>query len=200
MHLRREIHVEGRAAEWRARRRLRPTRPRASRPTAGSASGSPPAASRRSRGRWRACRPRSPARRSRSARQSPGPAAHHCRHSDKTAISTVFIQGATSFASWRNGFGLSSCAMTHYLTFSMIEALYSTGSWPTTASCRRSQAGSMLRRSIPEGHTARGDQGHLMPRERAAPQSEVIRVMFLEDSPCCGAPAPSRKMPPSEGS
>ena len=29
------------------------------------------------------------------------------------------------------------------------------------------------------------DQGHLMLRERFAPQSKVIRVIFLEDSPCC---------------
>ena len=34
----------------------------------------------------------------------------------------------------------------------------------------------------------RGDSGHLMLRKRIAPQSEVIRAIALEDSPCCGAP------------
>ena len=43
-----------------------------------------------------------------------------------------------------------------------------------------------------QGRTARGDQGHSMLGERIAPQSEVIRAMLLEDSPCCGVgPAPS---------
>ena len=37
-------------------------------------------------------------------------------------------------------------------------------------------------------HTARGGQGHLVLRERTAPQSEVTRAMLLEDSPCCGVP------------
>ena len=39
-------------------------------------------------------------------------------------------------------------------------------------------------------HTTRGDQGHLMPRERVAPHSEVIRAVVLEDSPCCGGVVP----------
>ena len=30
-----------------------------------------------------------------------------------------------------------------------------------------------------------------MLRERVAPQSEVIRAIVLEDSPCCGGPAPA---------
>ena len=42
---------------------------------------------------------------------------------------------------------------------------------------------------LPGGHTIRGDQqGHLLLRERVAPQSEVIRAIFWEDSPCCEAP------------
>ena len=45
-------------------------------------------------------------------------------------------------------------------------------------------------RSATEGHTIRGDQGSLMLRKRVAPHSEVIRVIVLEDSPCCGGPAP----------
>ena len=36
--------------------------------------------------------------------------------------------------------------------------------------------------------TTRGDQGHLMLRERVAPQFEVIRIKILEDSPCCEVP------------
>ena len=36
-----------------------------------------------------------------------------------------------------------------------------------------------------QAHTARGDQGHLMPRERIAPQSEVIGAVVLADSPYC---------------
>ena len=39
----------------------------------------------------------------------------------------------------------------------------------------------------------RGNQGHLMLKERIAPQSEVIRAILLEDSPCCGGPAPGRE-------
>ena len=35
-----------------------------------------------------------------------------------------------------------------------------------------------------EERTARGYWGHLMLRERIAPQSEVIRAILLEDSPC----------------
>ena len=31
-----------------------------------------------------------------------------------------------------------------------------------------------------------GVEGHLMLGERVAPQSEVIRAIVLEDSPCCG--------------
>ena len=31
-----------------------------------------------------------------------------------------------------------------------------------------------------------------MPRERVAPQSEVIRVIVLEDSLCCGVPHGTR--------
>ena len=38
------------------------------------------------------------------------------------------------------------------------------------------------------GRTTRGGQGHLVLREHIAPQSEVIRAIFLEDSPCCGGP------------
>ena len=45
---------------------------------------------------------------------------------------------------------------------------------------------SRARRSLPGGRTTRGDQGHLMLRERVVPQSEVIRAIVLEDSPCCG--------------
>ena len=37
-------------------------------------------------------------------------------------------------------------------------------------------------------HTTRGGQGHLMLGERIVPQSEVIRAVLLEDSPCCGVP------------
>ena len=37
-----------------------------------------------------------------------------------------------------------------------------------------------------EGRTTRGDAGHLMLRERAVPQSEVMRAILLEGSPCCG--------------
>ena len=29
-----------------------------------------------------------------------------------------------------------------------------------------------------------------MPRDRVVPQSEVIRDILLEDSPCCGVPHP----------
>ena len=36
-----------------------------------------------------------------------------------------------------------------------------------------------------------------MPRERIAPQSEVIRVIVLEDSPCCEVP--HRHQPPDAG-
>ena len=43
----------------------------------------------------------------------------------------------------------------------------------------------------------RGDQGHLMLREHIIPQSEVIRAMFLEHSPCCGVPAPGSFSPAS---
>ena len=35
------------------------------------------------------------------------------------------------------------------------------------------------------GNTTRGVQGHLMLRERVAPQSEVIRAIVSGDSPCC---------------
>ena len=45
----------------------------------------------------------------------------------------------------------------------------------------------------PEGRATRGGQGRLMPRERVAPQSEVIRVLVLEDSPCCGGARTSWK-------
>ena len=37
-------------------------------------------------------------------------------------------------------------------------------------------------------HTTRGDQGHLMPRERVAPHSEVIRAIVLDDSLYFGGP------------
>ena len=37
--------------------------------------------------------------------------------------------------------------------------------------------------------TIRGDQGHLMTRERTVPQSEVIWAIFLEYSPCTEPPA-----------
>ena len=35
------------------------------------------------------------------------------------------------------------------------------------------------------GRAIRGDQGHLRPRGRAVPQSEVIRAILLEGGPCC---------------
>ena len=33
-------------------------------------------------------------------------------------------------------------------------------------------------------HKTRGDQGRLAAKEHVAPQSEVIRAIVLEDSPC----------------
>ena len=39
----------------------------------------------------------------------------------------------------------------------------------------------------PWAHTTRGDQGHLMLKERVAPQPEVIRAIVSEGSPCCEA-------------
>ena len=41
--------------------------------------------------------------------------------------------------------------------------------------------------------TARDDQGHLMLRKRIVPQSEVIRAIFLEDSPRCGVFSQKKK-------
>ena len=42
---------------------------------------------------------------------------------------------------------------------------------------------------LPDGHTARGDYGHLMMRRQCiVPQSEVIRAILLKDSPCCEVP------------
>ena len=50
-----------------------------------------------------------------------------------------------------------------------------------------SRTGRLLRSGAsPEGRTTRGDQGHLMLGERILPQSEVIRAIVLEGSPCCG--------------
>ena len=40
-------------------------------------------------------------------------------------------------------------------------------------------------------HAIRGDLGHWMLRKRIATQSEVIWAIVLEDSPCCGGPAPA---------
>ena len=48
-----------------------------------------------------------------------------------------------------------------------------------------------------EGHKTRGDQGHLVRRERLASQSVVIRPILLEDSPCGGGPAPAQADPPA---
>ena len=50
------------------------------------------------------------------------------------------------------------------------------------ASCRKPPAG---RATAAYGHTTRGDWGHLMLKERIVQQSEVIRFILLEDSPCC---------------
>ena len=47
------------------------------------------------------------------------------------------------------------------------------------------------------GHTTRGDQGHLILRQLNMPQSELIRAIFLEDSPCCGVPAPASPLLPA---
>ena len=59
--------------------------------------------------------------------------------------------------------------------------------------CTDSTAASLAfcRSSYVWGRTIRGDQGHLMPRYRILSHSEVIRAILLEDSPCCGVPAPS---------
>ena len=37
---------------------------------------------------------------------------------------------------------------------------------------------------VPAGRTTRVDSGHLMPRYRILPQSEVIRAILLDYSPC----------------
>ena len=64
---------------------------------------------------------------------------------------------------------------------------------------------------VPGGRTIRGDWGHLMPMDRILPQSEVIRAIVVEYSPCCGvsrtgaaAPSagtcsPARRSPPPPG-
>ena len=46
------------------------------------------------------------------------------------------------------------------------------------------------------GRTIRGDSRHLMRMECIAPQSEVIRAILLEDSPCCGSCCPHRELRP----
>ena len=38
-----------------------------------------------------------------------------------------------------------------------------------------------------KGTQTRGDRGHLMRREHITASFEVLRAIFLEDSPCCGA-------------
>ena len=43
--------------------------------------------------------------------------------------------------------------------------------------------------SSPGGRTARGNQGHLMLRERGLSQSGVIGAILSEGSPCCGVEA-----------
>ena len=43
---------------------------------------------------------------------------------------------------------------------------------------------------LPEGHMIRGDQCHLMLECFIASQSEVIRAIVSDYSPCCGVPAP----------
>ena len=41
-------------------------------------------------------------------------------------------------------------------------------------------------RACTGGRATRGGQGHLVPGERVLSQSEVIRAILLENSPCCG--------------
>ena len=61
--------------------------------------------------------------------------------------------------------------------------------WVRPAQGRRAgAAGARGARRRLKGNTARGDRGHLVLRERVAPQSEVIRAILSEDSPRCGGP------------
>ena len=47
--------------------------------------------------------------------------------------------------------------------------------------------------------TARGEWGRLMHGEQHVQQSEVIRAILLEDSPCCSMrPAPAARSPSPE--
>ena len=55
-----------------------------------------------------------------------------------------------------------------------------------------SPAGAAGRDSRWSASATRGDQGHLALMERAAPQSEVIRAIVWEDSPCCEVGRPPR--------
>ena len=43
------------------------------------------------------------------------------------------------------------------------------------------------------GHTIRGGQGHVVPRDRILPKSEVIRAILLEYSPYRGVPYLGRR-------
>ena len=58
------------------------------------------------------------------------------------------------------------------------------------SSCRRKcrQAAMAKLLACTAGHTTRGGQGHVMRRDRVAPQFEVIRAIVLEGSPCCEVP------------
>ena len=65
---------------------------------------------------------------------------------------------------------------------------------PDSADVVRVCVALLRRQDPPEGHRTRGESGHLIPRKRVAPHSEVIRAIVLEGSPCSEGPASGHRV------